>query len=452
MFAQNLTKDTLGAGESNPRDYIRVYTIRKEKQSYTVVVKPIKTNQKTFYLRGYLTQRCAERDLPRLLIHLRTKEVQTFEQNTGEEYDITPPSKKRKDETLHVVSTVKELRGNCFKQLCHRLEYSYYRYRTEAKCKDSSCLSKTRWMKQQSLKNADDKCNAKQVDLEQDVRTESALSYLHQRLQLLENRKRVNEKILKGLRESIYTGTCYKKIREYISEKEKEDNIIDLTDDGPPLTQETTSRSQLTRVTLQCFVTYNTMQRLESKDAEEMKMLSMILQEAKILMGSAEERKHLPILLSRYEADKSSFRSNNSINKISDDVRLLSGGHISSRTIRVWYNEYIEKQSFQEDCRGSHERTTFIEDYGYGQRFQLYLKNERKLTVETATRELEEMIRKDPPASVEGKKMFESLRPFSKRTVHRWMRKLGCKCEKATMSYYTDTHEAEETKRDFKER
>ena len=162
MFAQNLTKDTLGAGESNPRDYIRVYTIRKEKQSYTVVVKPIKTNQKTFYLRGYLTQRCAERDLPRLLIHLRTKRVQTFEQNTGEEYDITPPSKKRKDETLHVVSTVKELRGNCFKQLCHRLEYSYYRYRTEAKSKDSSCLSKTRWMKQQSLKNADDKCKFEQ--------------------------------------------------------------------------------------------------------------------------------------------------------------------------------------------------------------------------------------------------------------------------------------------------
>lgn len=32
------------------------------------------------------------------------------------------------------------------------------------------------------------------------------------------------------------------------------------------------------------------------------------------------------------------------------------------------------------------------------------------------------------------------------------MIKLGCKYEKATVSYYTDTHEAEETKRDFKER
>lgn len=452
MFAQNLTKDTLGAEESNPRDHLRLYTIRKEGNSYTVVVKPVKTSQKTFYLKGYLTHECAERDVPRLVMHFRTGRVLTFVKNTGEEYDMTPPSKKRKGETIHIVSTVKELRGNCFKQLCRRLKYSYYRYRTEANCKDSPRLSKTRWMKQQSLKNVDDNCNARQADLEQDVRTESALSYLHQRLQLLENRRRANDKVLKGLRECIYTGTCYKKIREYISEKDKAENIIDLTDDGPAFTQETTSRSQLTRVTLQCFVTYNTMQRLESRDSDEIKMLSGVLQEATHIIGSAEERKNLPLLLSRYDADKSAFRLNNSISKISDDVRFLSGDHISSRTIRVWYNEYIEKQSFQEDCRGTHERTSFIEDYGYCQRFKLYLKNEKKLTVDAATRELEDIIRKDPPASVQGKKMFESLRPFSRRTVHRWMQKLGCKYDKATISYYTDTHEAEETKKDFRER
>jgi hypothetical protein len=32
------------------------------------------------------------------------------------------------------------------------------------------------------------------------------------------------------------------------------------------------------------------------------------------------------------------------------------------------------------------------------------------------------------------------------------MLKLGCKYEKATVSYYTDSHEAEETKKDMKER
>ena len=62
--------------------------------------------------------------------------------------------------------------------------------------------------------------------------------------------------------------------------------------------------------------------------------------------------------------------------------------------------------------------------------------------------ELESIIQKDPPKSEEGKKDS----PFSRRTVHRWMTKLGCKYEKATVSYYTDSHEAEETKKDMKER
>jgi hypothetical protein len=50
------------------------------------------------------------------------------------------------------------------------------------------------------------------------------------------------------------------------------------------------------------------------------------------------------------------------------------------------------------------------------------------------------------------KKILLKQKPFSRRTVHRWMLKLGCKCEEVTVSYYTDTHEVEETKRDMKER
>ena len=125
---------------------------------------------------------------------------------------------------------------------------------------------------------------------------------------------------------------------------------------------------------------------------------------------------------------------------------------MSSRKIREWYNEYLENGSFEEDMRGCWKRDMFLEEYGYSLRFQIYLKNEKKLTVDIATKELESIIQKDPPKSEEGKRNFESLRPFSRRTVHRWMTKLGCKYEKATVSYYTDSHEAEETKKDMKER
>lgn len=94
----------------------------------------------------------------------------------------------------------------------------------------------------------------------------------------------------------------------------------------------------------------------------------------------------------------------------------------------------------------------FLEEYGYALRFQIYMKNERKLSVDVATKELESMILKDPPKTEQGRQAFDKLRRFARRTVYRWMIKLGCKYEKATVSYYTDSHEAEETKKDMKER
>lgn len=137
---------------------------------------------------------------------------------------------------------------------------------------------------------------------------------------------------------------------------------------------------------------------------------------------------------------------------ISDQVRIESGKKISSKTIRAWYNEYLEFKGFKEDARWAWVRETFLETYNYKLRFKMYLKNQRRLTVDTAAKDLEDLISKDPPKSVEGMEAFNNLRPFKRSTVHSWMIKLGCKYEKATVSYYTDSHEAEETKRDFRNR
>ena len=82
----------------------------------------------------------------------------------------------------------------------------------------------------------------------------------------------------------------------------------------------------------------------------------------------------------------------------------------------------------------------------------MYLKNERHLSVDAATIGLQRIIDSDPPAEAEGKKAYVNLQPLSRRTVHRWMLKCGCKYGKASVSYYTDSHEAEETKKDFRER
>jgi hypothetical protein len=157
-------------------------------------------------------------------------------------------------------------------------------------------------------------------------------------------------------------------------------------------------------------------------------------------------------MLQDHEKIKKLFRQEHTMDILSERARAETGHAISSRKIREWYHEYLENQSFEEDLRGSWKRDMFLEDYDYALRFQIHLKNERKLTVDAATKELELIILKDPPKTEEGKRAFDSLRPFSRRTAHRWMVKLGCKYEKATVSYYTDSHEAEKTKKDMKER
>jgi hypothetical protein len=108
---------------------------------------------------------------------------------------------------------------------------------------------------------------------------------------------------------------------------------------------------------------------------------------------------------------------------------------------------------FKEDLRGCHLRRFVLEEYGLQRPFELFLKNERHLTVDVARIQLESLIRshalKHPDEDVN---LIEAMLPLHNRSVHRWMLKCGCKYEKATVSYYTDSHEAEATKKDFKER
>lgn len=118
--------------------------------------------------------------------------------------------------------------------------------------------------------------------------------------------------------------------------------------------------------------------------------------------GQTNGKETIRNILVKHDADKKAFRSENSIEKISNDVRLESGGNISAKTIRVWYHDYIDHESFQEDRRGTFTRVTFLVEYDYSLRFQIYIKNERKFTVDTAARELEAIISKDPPQCVEG--------------------------------------------------
>ena len=94
-------------------------------------------------------------------------------------------------------------------------------------------------------------------------------------------------------------------------------------------------------------------------------------------------------MLKDHEILKKQFRLDHTMNILSERVRSVTGSVISAKKIRQWYHEYLDNQSFEEDLRGTWKREMFLEEYDYSLRFQIYLKNEKKLTVDAATKELE---------------------------------------------------------------
>jgi hypothetical protein len=121
----------------------------------------------------------------------------------------------------------------------------------------------------------------------------------------------------------------------------------------------------------------------------------------------------------------------------------------SSTTTLKWYNEFKKHGGFKEDMRGIYERDNFLDDFGYKARFLLYLRTTKKFTVKTVLEALQRhIIEEDLPKDPDKLKKVEAMLPLSQSTVWRWMKANGCKYEEATCTYYTDSHEADDTKKD----
>ena len=74
-----------------------------------------------------------------------------------------------------------------------------------------------------------------------------------------------------GLRQCIYSGQCFTKIKETLTEVN--DDIIDLSEELPKFTLEKTSKTQLKRVMVQCITVLN----MNDKNCSEVSMLELFL-------------------------------------------------------------------------------------------------------------------------------------------------------------------------------
>lgn len=431
----------------------RLFVIQKDRSQYRIEVKVAgrySKNVKKHYIRGYSTASDAQQDISRLDLHLKSgRNINTFEKHVTDEMEelLAPPSKRpcsREVKDTDKPSIFQGLQGYVFIRIRRKLNFQYHQYKKELRNENglTPILSKEDWLQELQMKS-----QSNFLELEQQLRCQASLTYINQRLRVIRGRKLKNIELINGLRKCIYMGETYTKLREALIE-EKND-VIDLTKDGPKFTEESLTRAQSIRITIQCVTVLNMLQEIDQRNNLETSILEGFLSEIGLNSSSISA---CQLILKDHEIMKKKFRSDNNMNILSDRVRAQTGCVISAKKIREWYHEYLEHENFEEDLRGGWKRDMFLEEYGYALRFQIYMKNERKLTVDIATKELESIIMKDPPKTEKGKTAFDVLRPFSKRTVHRWMIKLGCKYEKAIVSYYTDSHEAEETKKDMKER
>ena len=431
----------------------RSFRVQEDKFQYRIEVKIVgrqKKNKKLQHIRGYATAASAHEDIPRLEMYLKSgHNISTFRRYVPNEMDelLAPPAKRscsRQQKDARKPTTTKVMNGCIFIRLRRQLSWKYHKYKKGQTEEMAPLLSKEEWLQ----KHKQEMLSVPNFgDLEQEFRCQTALTYINQRLRVVRSRKLKNVALMDGLRTCVYRGFCFSKIREALVEEKN--GIIDLTKDGPKFTVETTTSAQLNRVIIQCLTVLSMLQQLDQRNDTEATILDGFLSQINLKSTVASERQ---LMFKEHEILKKQFRAENNMNILSERVKSLAGSAVSAKKIREWYHEYLEYESFEEDLRGGWKRDMFLEEYGYSLRFQIYMKNERKLTVDVATKELESIIHKDPPKTEQGKRAFDNLRPFARRTVYRWMIKLGCKYEKATVSYYTDSHEAEETKKDMKER
>ena len=406
-------------------------------------------------VQGYLSMKAAENDIPLVTRHLDLgRRITTFQKTVGSATSNTGNQSRRlkgKSVSGCVAKAVKRASTRKYKRYCSRmasaslvpipkLEWDALFDSPANNCRTLRAASRdpyTRYL--YFIKELESSGEAENLGA-----IENSIKYMKERKVTLSVFMTEEDKTVQKLRTAICTSSCYTLLLKAHFE---EDGDAESNTEDTKFTLQNTSKEQLSRVATQCFLTLSLSQRLKIRAEEEIVILEDSLQ-----LISEMSRANLKDTISDVLLRRNEFKIKNSMASVAESVFLECNKIISAKTIRKWYNEFKEFGLFKEDLRGCYERRSFLSEYNYSRKFELYLKNERHLTVDEAKRNLEFILNSNPPESDVGKKVLADLLPLSRSTVHRWMIKAGCKYEKASTSYYTDSHELESTKQDFRER
>ena len=469
------------------------FTIEPHGRGWSIrIVKAVKGKGKKaarHKITGYWSLKSAENDVPRLNAHMSQgsglSRVDTFIPNLEGTKECSYSSEvccapceplikpKRKagdgdgDVSAESPKAKKQLRGRALKLQKRGWLKKYRIYFQSCKFSPSPALLFDDWQAAEELKAADADNHSKPIAmrdqifregvLNKDARIQfeavrSAIKYIQIRLAELRSRVPDYAKHIVLLNDAVFTGTSFNFLmRAHFHE----DNVGDGFE-HEPFTVQNTSKAQLARVIIQCMSVSMLYARIEERDKKEIEFLVLASEEIDRLQGGAGGGNGDALLdfIQHHVTVRAAFRKSVSMKVLAEAARasLRTPNAPAASTIRDWYNDYQEHGGFKQNLQGLHDHRFFFEEYGFMERFEFYLKYERRLTVACALQALELTIRCNPPKTDEGQRAMNNILPLTHSTVYTWMLKCGCRYSKHESCYYTDQHEADSTKRDRAER
>ena len=449
----------------------RVYHVCRDKDKFRIQIRIMYAKagkRKLVELRGYPCSNSANNDVTRLIKFFENgnSRITTFESSYTDVSNCRNLVSK-----AEYAYTVKGHKGMARRRSQSRLAKEYNSYKKIMISWNEAYLSFKQWTLKCEQKGFDKerfmrryfrdpkviqasilKGLLSQHDSEVIDSLKSSVIYFNGRLIALKERALQYRTNLTTLRDAIFSGTTFTLLMKAKFEEDFADdsnNLIDLSSDDE-FTLTNVSKAQLARSSQQCQIVEKFYLLASVKVEKETSLIKEVIKEITDPKFDLYKNKEI---VQQYWNKIKEYKVLNSVEIMASQVSTDTDGIVATKTVLKWYREYKEYKMFKEDMRGCHLRRFILEEYGLQRPFELFLKNERHLTVDVARIQLELLIRSHVAKHPDDEhNLVNVMLPLHNRSVHRWMLKCGCKYEKATVSYYTDSHEAEATKKDFKER
>ena len=187
----------------------------------------------------------------------------------------------------------------------------------------------------------------------------------------------------------------------------------DLVDEEEPSDEDPMSQAQQTKLMTQIVVVSELLRKITAKAQAEIEQLESRQSKFQKQLMDGDD---IADALKQDIYERKDFSVKHSMGALAKEVSdYYSHGLFkikdkpSVQIIRQWYNEFCKYQKFKQNLQGLRDRESFLEEFNYTRRFYLYLKYEKKLSVNSATEALTGLILLDQPTTADGLRRMTNL-------------------------------------------